>query len=168
MEAVDSRSAQPVAVTHPPTNQPPPDRDRLLTPHRHQGIPPMKEGGRRRILVPAGPLQQQGTKSLVWMVGMLGALEEAGGGWGLAVTGWLTGGVGWAAIAAPYRREKCCGACCYVCVCGSISTNPTSCTQCLHLHAVEHHAAPSPLSNVHPQSSQERGCPQPTWSLRLS
>jgi hypothetical protein len=39
----------------------------------------MREGGKRRIIVPPGPLQQQGTKSLVWMVGLLDALEEAGG-----------------------------------------------------------------------------------------
>jgi GTP-sensing pleiotropic transcriptional regulator CodY len=39
----------------------------------------MREGGKRRIVVPPGPLQQQGTKSLVWMVGLLDALEDAGG-----------------------------------------------------------------------------------------
>jgi hypothetical protein len=44
-----------------------------------QDIPAMKEGGKRLVVAPPGPLQRQGTKSLVWMVGMLDALEEAGG-----------------------------------------------------------------------------------------
>lgn len=39
----------------------------------------MREGGLRRILVPPGPLQAQGTKSLVWVAGLLEALDEAGG-----------------------------------------------------------------------------------------
>ena len=39
----------------------------------------MKEGGVRRLVVPPGPLQRQGTKSLVWVVGLSEAMEEAGG-----------------------------------------------------------------------------------------
>ena len=39
----------------------------------------MREGGTRRIVVPPGRLQQQGTKSLVWIAGLLDALEDAGG-----------------------------------------------------------------------------------------
>eukprot|EP00879_Flechtneria_rotunda_P007155 GHRR01007508.1.p1 GENE.GHRR01007508.1~~GHRR01007508.1.p1 ORF type:complete len:247 (+),score=72.82 GHRR01007508.1:209-949(+) len=43
-----------------------------------EDIPPMHEGGKRLIVAPPGPMQKQGTKSLVWMVGMLDALEDAG------------------------------------------------------------------------------------------
>lgn len=39
----------------------------------------MREGGKRLLVLPPGPLQRQGTKSLVWMVGMLDALEDSGG-----------------------------------------------------------------------------------------
>jgi hypothetical protein len=39
----------------------------------------MREGGVRRLVVPPGPLQRQGTKSLTWVVGLLDALEESGG-----------------------------------------------------------------------------------------
>ncbi len=38
----------------------------------------MHEGGKRLIIAPPGPLQKQGTKSLVWVVGLSEALAEAG------------------------------------------------------------------------------------------
>lgn len=47
----------------------------------------MHEGGKRLVVAPPGPMQRQGTKSLLWVVGLSEALEEAGGGWADA-TGW--------------------------------------------------------------------------------
>lgn len=41
-----------------------------------EGIPPMKEGGIRRLVLPAGQLQRMGTKSLVWMTGLMDALPD--------------------------------------------------------------------------------------------
>eukprot|EP00878_Enallax_costatus_P013464 GHUV01014079.1.p1 GENE.GHUV01014079.1~~GHUV01014079.1.p1 ORF type:complete len:243 (+),score=52.90 GHUV01014079.1:1050-1778(+) len=43
-----------------------------------QDVPPMHEGGKRLIVAPPGPLQKQGTKSLVWVVGLSEAIAEAG------------------------------------------------------------------------------------------
>jgi hypothetical protein len=58
----------------------------LLTLHRcvtchavSQDIPPMREGGKRYVVASPGPMQRQGTKSLLWVVGLSQALEEAGG-----------------------------------------------------------------------------------------
>lgn len=44
-----------------------------------QDIPPMREGGKRYVVASPGPMQRQGTKSLLWVVGLSQALEEAGG-----------------------------------------------------------------------------------------
>lgn len=38
----------------------------------------MREGGKRLIIAPPGPLQKQGTKSLLWVVGLSEAIEDAG------------------------------------------------------------------------------------------
>lgn len=38
----------------------------------------MREGGKRLIVAPPGPLQKQGTKSLLWVVGLSEAIEDAG------------------------------------------------------------------------------------------
>lgn len=47
--------------------------------HLLQDIPPMQEGGKRYVVASPGPMQRQGTKSLLWVVGLSQALEEAGG-----------------------------------------------------------------------------------------
>jgi hypothetical protein len=39
----------------------------------------MREGGKRYVVASPGPMQRQGTKSLLWVVGLSQALEEAGG-----------------------------------------------------------------------------------------
>jgi hypothetical protein len=44
-----------------------------------QDIPSMREGGKRYVVASPGPMQRQGTKSLLWVVGLSQALEEAGG-----------------------------------------------------------------------------------------
>lgn len=41
-----------------------------------EDLPPMLEGGIRRLVLAPGGLQRMGTKSLVWMAGMLSALED--------------------------------------------------------------------------------------------
>lgn len=43
-----------------------------------EDIPPMQEGGKRYVVASPGPMQRQGTKSLLWVVGLSQALEEAG------------------------------------------------------------------------------------------
>lgn len=48
----------------------------LVTP---QDIPPMREGGKRLVIAPPGPMQRQGVKSLTWVTGLLEAIDEAGG-----------------------------------------------------------------------------------------
>ena len=42
----------------------------------------MREGGKRLVVAPPGPMQRQGVKSLTWVTGLLEAIDEAGGGWG--------------------------------------------------------------------------------------
>eukprot|EP00775_Hariotina_reticulata_P007427 gene7427-7636_t len=68
-----------------------------------QDIPAMKEGGKRLVVAPPGPLQRQGTKSLVWMVGMLDALEEAGE---LSADGVPTSDLVFELELVPRRRSK--------------------------------------------------------------
>ncbi|KAF8071327.1 FKBP13 [Scenedesmus sp. PABB004] len=43
-----------------------------------EDVPPMREGGTRRVVAPPGPLQRQGVKSLLWVAELSEAIEEAG------------------------------------------------------------------------------------------
>jgi hypothetical protein len=40
----------------------------------------MREGGKRLVVAPPGPMQRQGVKSLTWVTGLIQAVDEAGGG----------------------------------------------------------------------------------------
>lgn len=39
----------------------------------------MREGGKRLVVAPPGPMQRQGVKSLQWVTGLMDAIDEAGG-----------------------------------------------------------------------------------------
>jgi hypothetical protein len=52
----------------------------LLRPLLAQDMPPMREGGKRLVVAPPGPMQRQGVKSLTWVTGLIQAVDEAGGG----------------------------------------------------------------------------------------
>lgn len=52
----------------------------------------MREGGKRLVVAPPGPMQRQGVKSLTWVANLLDAIDEAGGeegggGWRLGRCG---------------------------------------------------------------------------------
>lgn len=110
----------------------------------------MREGGLRRIVVPPGPLQQQGTKSLVWMVGLLEALDEAGGEDDLRLLRFY--------FLLRVMHANASGAAFHCSVHASVSS-------LYHTHTITARPRLLPQSL---QSCRVRACPRQTWCLTLS
>jgi hypothetical protein len=66
----------------------------------------MREGGKRLVVAPPGPMQRQGVKSLTWVANLLDAIDEAGGEEEEAGGGWVLRGV--AGVTRTVDRQNLC------------------------------------------------------------